>query len=300
MGDGHVQEWTNRNQDYRSDITPFALAYLEENIAEVTIADVEAYSTALRNSPTKNKFGKVVGVSNATVNLRLAALKSLFKTAIREGYRTDNPAASDAVDRKKQRRNPKPFRLESDDIRKLLTYLNSLEKQTFVVQRNVMILKFLFLTGCRRDELVRLTTQDLQELKRGEGVAVSLIRKGDVKQNILLTNELEGDFVEYVNSFNPQRFLFPRADRNGTVTNMPMSPNRVTEIVTKLSKEVLGRQHSPHDFRHAFATTALEAGAPLHQVQQYLGHSDPKTTMLYYDSVLSREGSAAEFVSLKE
>ncbi len=38
---------------------------------------------------------------------------------------------------------------------------------------------------------------------------------------------------------------------------------------------------SPHSMRHTFATTALDAGVPLRDVQDSLGHADPRTTRLY-------------------
>lgn len=37
----------------------------------------------------------------------------------------------------------------------------------------------------------------------------------------------------------------------------------------------------PHMGRHCFVTMALEAGAPLHDVQDSAGHADPRTTMRY-------------------
>ncbi len=36
-----------------------------------------------------------------------------------------------------------------------------------------------------------------------------------------------------------------------------------------------------HDLRHTAATRMVEAGVPLFQVGQILGHTDPKTTMRY-------------------
>jgi integrase/recombinase XerD len=37
----------------------------------------------------------------------------------------------------------------------------------------------------------------------------------------------------------------------------------------------------PHTFRHAFDTEALSRGVPLQDVQDALGHADPRTTRRY-------------------
>lgn len=295
FGDGAPGEWTNRDRSYRGGVTPFALEYLEENIHEVTVSDVDAYVAALLNTPNNYRGQKRVGVSAATINVRLAALKFLFTVAIRENLIASNPASAEYIDRKKRRTTTKPFRLEREDV---LTLIEAIPGGGFTSTRNRMIIKFLYLTGCRRDELVRLTIDDLISLPKGQGVAVTLSRKGDRRQNIVLSRELESDFVTYVNELKPSRFIFPAALNDKTPTDQPLNPNRITEIINDLTAKHLDRTFSPHAFRHAFCTAALEGGAPLHTVQQYLGHSDPKTTMAYYDSVLTREGSAAEWVSL--
>jgi integrase len=38
---------------------------------------------------------------------------------------------------------------------------------------------------------------------------------------------------------------------------------------------------SPHSLRHAFATGARESGVPLEDVQDAMGHADPRTTRRY-------------------
>jgi len=37
----------------------------------------------------------------------------------------------------------------------------------------------------------------------------------------------------------------------------------------------------PHSLRHAFGTAALDAGVPLRDVQDAMGHADPRTTRRY-------------------
>ena len=41
-----------------------------------------------------------------------------------------------------------------------------------------------------------------------------------------------------------------------------------------------------HDLRHTFGTQMAAAGAPLRAIQEWLGHADLRTTLIYADYAL--------------
>jgi site-specific recombinase XerD len=52
-------------------------------------------------------------------------------------------------------------------------------------------------------------------------------------------------------------------------------------LITTGLKHKEGRTLSAHSLRHTAGTQALRAGADLRQVQDLLGHADPRTTSIY-------------------
>ncbi|NUR29249.1 MAG: tyrosine-type recombinase/integrase [Catenulispora sp.] len=69
-----------------------------------------------------------------------------------------------------------------------------------------------------------------------------------------------------------------------TTAGAPVDRNAVFRLVRRLAAKagIPSAEHlSPHSLRHAFATTARSEGVPLEDVQDAMGHADPRTTRRY-------------------
>lgn len=68
---------------------------------------------------------------------------------------------------------------------------------------------------------------------------------------------------------------------------------RAGRLVAQLGREAGLGKLTPHDLRHGAATCSLEAGEPIHRVQQLLRHASPVTTQRYDHSRDRLDSSAA-------
>jgi integrase/recombinase XerD len=57
------------------------------------------------------------------------------------------------------------------------------------------------------------------------------------------------------------------------------------------------KPNGSHTLRHAFITAALDAGVPLRDVQEAASHADPRTTMRYDRTRVSRDRHATYIVA---
>jgi site-specific recombinase XerD len=152
------------------------------------------------------------------------------------------------------------------------------------VLRDRAILHTLFATGVRREEASRLNREDVDDGWSGQALITG---KGDKERVVFFTDEALAAIRAYLearaDSFAP---LFVRHDRKrgrprASGDNFRLSPLGIWRVVKRYAA-LAGVDASPHDFRHAKASTLLNRGAKLSEVQDILGHASPETTKKIY------------------
>src|SRR5919204_4408898 len=70
-----------------------------------------------------------------------------------------------------------------------------------------------------------------------------------------------------------------------TVQHTPYSPRRIQQIIKETAADAqITKWVYPHFLRHSVATTLLERGMPIEQIQKFLGHAKLETTQVYAES----------------
>lgn len=90
---------------------------------------------------------------------------------------------------------------------------------------------------------------------------------------------------EFYKTHSNPKLLFPAPGRGQIHMPTTEKPIPISSIQIAFKEACrrakIKKQVSVHHLRHAYAVHLLEAGVDLRFVQEYLGHSDPRTTMIY-------------------
>lgn len=222
------------------------LDFVAVPIRAVTLNDMIAYTDSLSH------------LRPSTQAQRTACVKSLLSFAHKVGYTRVNVGATIRAPRGKDTLNERIL-TEEQVLRVILAATN---------QRDAALVRMLYRSGGRISEIVTATWADLIEKpKFGQ---VTLLGKGGKTRTVQLPLDLLALLHQIKGDAAPEDRIFP------------ISRQRAWTIIKRLAKQAgITDKLSPHWFRHAHATHALDHDAPLSLVSATLGHSGLEITGRY-------------------
>lgn len=223
----------------------------------------------------------------ATVARKMSAIKSLLTFCHKAGYTQFNVGAAVRLPR-----------IESKLAERIMSEA-SLQKILALEtdQRNHAMLRLMYNTGIRVSELVALTWNDLQQRDdlqaQGSAAQIRAYGKGGKERYILISAETYQELLnirENALDFAPifqsriktKGGSLTRGQVNKIVEAAAIRANVATFEATNKKGQIVTRSRvSPHWFRHAHATHAIERGSPLPVVRDTLGHASIAVTNKY-------------------
>lgn len=203
------------------------------------------------------------GVSNRTLDGIRRCFSSFFNWLTSEGLIGRNPCAA-LAQIKYTKVIKKPY--SAPEMERL--------KQACTSIRDLALLEFLYASGCRVSEVVRLNRSDINFLTRDAVV----LGKGNKERTIYLTPVALMHLTNYLNT---------RTDNNPCLFASIKAPHkRLSKAGIETALKVIGQRAGvsnvhPHRYRRTLATNLLDRGATIQDVAAILGHADLKTTQVY-------------------
>jgi integrase/recombinase XerD len=222
----------------------------------------------------------------ATVALKLAVVRRFYQAAVEKGLLGINPAAGVKPPREKRDPAEKITFLETAEVNHLLQVIP--EDGTVKAARDKAIITIMALEGTRTIELHRADISSL--VRQGNNLGIRVEGKRSIRV-VPLTPQIAKVLLFYLKlreargeQLKPNQPLFVAEGNRSKGQRISRRGIRliVDNYLTKAElKHTPGRTISAHSLRHTAGTLALRSGAELRQVQDLLGHSDPRTTCIY-------------------
>jgi integrase/recombinase XerD len=232
---------------------------------------------------------KEQGSSNATIRRKMTVIRALFSYLQVYGYVGANPAHGKFVTAPSAPRDGKTVGLSPQACRQLLDAPSETNPAGL---RDRAIIAVLAYSACRVGELVKLKVADVRS--NGQHQILSISGKGDRERIVPLHWEAVDRLSQWVEVSGIA------VDRNGPLFRPSQSARgrgndgfrrscMTTRAIANLIRKYVRHQQldiavSVHSLRVTALTTARERGADIIDLQDFAGHSDPRTTLTYIRS----------------
>ena len=241
----------------------------QEDLIAINYSQIRSWIVSLVND----------GVSNSSVNRKIASLKSYYKFLLKTKQIEVSPLL-----KHKALKSPKKIQIPFSE-KELDLVLNQIQyKEGFEGTRDKLVIDLFYTTGIRRSELINLLLSNVNISSK----TIKVIGKRNKERIIPLLPNLENQIRLYlservnIEQIKDKDFFFL------TTRGIKLNDSFVYRIINHYFSHVSEKvKKSPHILRHTFATHLLNNGADINSVKELLGHSSLASTQVYTHSSLA-------------
>lgn len=260
-----LSDKTLKNNNY--ELLKFS-QFIRKPLSAVNVTDLRIY---LAN--------RCKGLQANTINTIITTLKKFFSWLFEEGYIPSNPGS-------KLKRTKEPKRIKQPLNKKEVEQLKVACKKL----REKALIHFLYATGCRLGEVVKIKKTDINWSER----TLFVIGKGDKEREVCFDQAAELHLQNYLESRTDDCDALFVTEKGKNGKRSRLGDRAIQKEIKKIANRIgINKSIHPHLFRRTFASHKLNSGAPLNVVQGWLGHSNPATTQIY--AITSRETLIHEY-----
>jgi integrase/recombinase XerD len=212
-------------------------------------------------------------VAPATLQRKIACLRSFYRHLRRQDLLTDDPTAHLHAPRQSRKL---PHVLSRDEVARLLDQPRGTGPASL---RDRALLEVMYACGLRASEAIGLETGDVDLdtgilRARGKGAKERLVPVGSAAARALAMYLGRGRPALVGERMEGRLFVNHRGSG--------LTRQGLYKIVQRHARSAgLDGRMSPHTLRHTFATHLLAGGCDLRSLQEMLGHADIATTQVY-------------------
>jgi site-specific recombinase XerD len=228
------------------------------------------------------------GLARSTISSRIAALRSFYRFARRQGWVAGDPWAAVVTPRRSSRL---PRVLDVGEVEQLLDAIPGSAGHAVagpwaeglpeaLELRDRAIVECAYAAGLRISEIAGTRLADV-DVARGE---IRVLGKGRKERIGMLGAPARDALGAYLRDGRPVLAAVGSTDdalflgANGRTLGARGVRMRIDRLVRRAG---LPERITPHTLRHSFASHLLEGGADLRVVQELLGHASLSTTQVY-------------------
>jgi len=235
------------------------------------------------------------GLSEATINRRLSALKALTNHARKLGQ-INWDLRDIARERAQTYRDTTGVTPETYKLMMAVP-----DRSTIIGKRNYAILRLLWDNALRRSEVVNINLCDLNLNTRK--IWITGKGQGSYKTEITLTSATCDALRDYFSARSPNKVLDPESPlfvaHDYRCAGKRLAADTIYNVVKKSAKVAgIDKVMSPHRIRHSSITAALDAtDGNVRDVQKLSRHKNLNTLLIYDDNRKDVQGSVSDRIS---